>query len=176
MSNPATSAGTEAPSSGFPPFKTETFPSQLFWLTITFVVLFVVVWRIANPMVQAVVKGRRNKIDGDIAAAAKHKADAEAALAAYNTALGDAKTRAHKLADETRKTINDEVEAAKAETDAQAKASAAEAEKRIAAMQVEAAKHVTKAAQDAAVAIVGRLIGDTVPPEEAERAVKAVGA
>jgi F-type H+-transporting ATPase subunit b len=176
MSNPATSAGTEAPSSGFPPFKTDTFPSQLFWLTVTFVVLFVVVWRIANPMIQTVVKGRKDKIDGDIAAAAKNKADAEAALAAYNAALGDAKVRAHKLADETRKKINDEVEAAKAQADVQAKASTVEAEKRIAAMQAEAAKHVTKAAQDAAVAIVGRLIGDVVPPEEAERAVKAVGA
>src|ERR1700735_165340 len=30
---------------GFPPFKTETFPSQLFWLAITFGFLFIVLWR-----------------------------------------------------------------------------------------------------------------------------------
>ena len=45
MAEPATTTeGTEAPgghheAAGFPPFKTETFPSQLFWLVITFVVL-----------------------------------------------------------------------------------------------------------------------------------------
>jgi len=52
----------------------------------------------------------------------------------------------------------------------------AEAEARIAASRQEAAKHVIIAAQDAAAAIVARLIGDTVSPQEAEAAVKASGA
>jgi F-type H+-transporting ATPase subunit b len=52
----------------------------------------------------------------------------------------------------------------------------AKAEAGIAATRAEAATHVTKAAQDAAAAIVTRLIGDTVSPEEAEAAVKATGA
>jgi F-type H+-transporting ATPase subunit b len=42
-------------------------------------------------------------------------------------------------------------------------------------MHTEAAKHVTKAAQDAAAAIVTRLTGDTVTLEEAAAAVKAAG-
>ena len=43
-----TSEGTEANGGGFPPFKTETYPSQLFWLTVTFAFLFVVLWRVAD--------------------------------------------------------------------------------------------------------------------------------
>ena len=43
----AATTGTAAPQGGeFPPFKTDTFPSQLFWLAITFAFLLVVMWRI----------------------------------------------------------------------------------------------------------------------------------
>ena len=173
---PATTTGTVQPhaSGGFPPFKTESFPSQIFWLVITFAVLFVVLWRIAGPRIGTAIKARKDRIEGDIAAAAQHKTDAEAALNAYHAALAEARNHSHKLAEETRKAMNAEVELAKAEAELQAKTDTAHAETKIAAMRAEATQHVTKAAQDAAVAIVGRLIGDTVSPEEAEQAVKAV--
>lgn len=176
MSNPATSSGTEAPSSGFPPFKTDTYPSQLFWLTVCFAVLFVIIWRIANPMIQAVVQGRKTKIDGDLASAAQAKLDAEKALSDYEAALAAAKSRAVKLADDNRKVLDAEVEKAKAAADADAAKATAEAETRIAAMQAEAAKGVAQAAEEAAVAIVDRLIGERVPAEEAAAAVNAVRA
>ena len=41
---PKTTTGTEAPgqnTGGFPPFNTATYPSQIFWLTVTFVALLV---------------------------------------------------------------------------------------------------------------------------------------
>ena len=42
---PHTAATTEAPhQGGFPPFDTTTFPSQLFWLVVTFAFLFTVLW------------------------------------------------------------------------------------------------------------------------------------
>jgi len=63
-----------------------------------------------------------------------------------------------------------------AAADAEAREASAKAEAQIAVLRAEAAIHVTKAAQDAAAAIVNRLIGDTVTPEEAEAAVKATGA
>jgi F-type H+-transporting ATPase subunit b len=173
---PATQSGTVQPQEGggFPPFKTESFPSQLFWLVICFSVLFLVMWRVAGPRIGAVLAARKARIDGDIASAAQHKQDAEGALNAYNAALAEAKARAHKMAEENRKEINAEVEKSKQDADAQAKAASQDAESRIAAMRAAAAQHVTKAAQDAAVAIVGRLIGDTVSADEAAAAVKAV--
>jgi F-type H+-transporting ATPase subunit b len=176
MSNPATTSGTEAPSSGFPPFKTDTYPSQLFWLTICFAVLFVIIWRIANPMIQAVVQGRKTKIDGDLASASQSKQNSEKALADYQAALAAAKSRAVKLADNNRKAMDAEVEKAKAAADADAAKATAEAETRIAAMRTEAAKGVALAAEEAAVAIVDRLIGEKVAAEEAAAAVESVRA
>ena len=87
MIDPGTmNATTEHPapkegSGGFPPFDTSTFPSQIFWLVVTFAFLFVVVWRVAGPRISGVITTRRNKINGDIAEAQKHRSDAEAASA-----------------------------------------------------------------------------------------------
>ncbi|MGA7712484.1 MAG: hypothetical protein WCA81_11325 [Rhizomicrobium sp.] len=177
MSNhTATHTGTEAHhSAGFPPFKTETFPSQIFWLAITFVFLFVVMWRVAGPRIGGVIGARKERIAGDLATADKHRSDAEAALAGYHSALAEARSKAHVAAEENRKAVDAEVEKAKAEADAEAHKAQARAEAQIAAMRIEAAKHVTKAAQDAAAVIVTRLTGDTVTPEEAAAAVKAAG-
>ena len=72
---------------GFPPFKTETFPSQFFWLAVTFAFLFVVLWRVAGPRINGVITGRRNTINAAITDAAKARADAEAAQGAYEDAL-----------------------------------------------------------------------------------------
>ena len=177
MTETHTTTGTEAShGAGFPPFKTESFPSQIFWLVITFAVLFVVLWRVAGPRIASVIGQRKGHIAGDLASADKHRGEAQAALAAYEAALADARARAHALADESRKLAADEVDRAKTLADSEAREAAARAEAQIAATRAEAAKYVTKAAQDAAAAIVDRLIGETVSPEEAEAAVKATGA
>lgn len=173
-----TTATTEVPAkkegAGFPPFKTETFPSQIFWLVITFAFLFVVLWRVAGPRIQGVLATRRRQIDGDLAKAQKHRADAEGASAAYQSALASARSRAQALAEENRKRIGGEIDRAKADADAAAQADVAKAEARIASSRGEARAHVAKAAQDAAIAIVARLTGDTVASDEAASAVRAV--
>ena len=169
----ATHTGTEAPTSaGFPPFKTETFPSQLFWFAVTFVFLLVVMWRVAVPRIAGVIGKRKGRIADDLAGADKHKSDAEAALAAYESALAEARARGRVLAEENRKLVDAEVEKAKAEADAAAAEASAKAEAQIAASRAEAVQHVTKMAQDAAIEIVARLIGERVAPDEAEAAVK----
>jgi F-type H+-transporting ATPase subunit b len=174
----ATTASTEVPAkpqgAGFPPFKTETFPSQIFWLAITFVFLFVVLWRVAGPRIKGVITSRRGQIDGDLATAQKHRAEAEGASAAYHTALGAARTRAQALAVENRKRVAGDIDRAKQDADAAAQADIASAEARIAASRGEARAHISRAAQEAAAAIVTRLTGESVSADEAADAVRAV--
>jgi F-type H+-transporting ATPase subunit b len=173
-----TTATTQVPAKheggGFPPFKTETFPSQIFWLVVTFTFLFVVLWRVAGPRIQGVIKTRRGQIDGDIATAQRHRADAEGASAAYQAALASARGRAQAHADENRRRITAEIDKAKQEADAAALSEIAKAETRIAASRNEARTHVAKAAQEAAIEIVARLTGDNVAADEAASAVRAV--
>ncbi len=170
---PAT-ATTEQPHkpAGFPPFKTETFPAQFFWLAITFAVLFVVMWRIAVPKIGGILGERKAKIDGDLLLAEAHREAAQRASAAYDAAISSARQRALSAANDNRAKINAEVDRAKAAAEAEAAQAMAKAEERIAVSRTEARTHVTAAAQNAAIAIVARLTGETVSPEDAAAAVR----
>lgn len=171
MAAASTTATTTVPAeqnAGFPPFKTETFSSQIFWLAITFAFLFVVIWRVAGPRINGVITTRRNAINDDIARAQGARAEAEAAGEAYDAALKGARARAQGLADETRKSLNGEIAAAKARADAEAHDAMAQADARIAASRTEARSHVARAAAQAAIEIVEKLTGDSVPLGEAQ--------
>jgi F-type H+-transporting ATPase subunit b len=174
-----TNAGTEVPSeggAGFPPFKSETYPAQLFWLAVTFAFLFIVLSRVATPRIAGVIAARKGRIAGDIGSAEQHRKDAESTLASYNSALGAARDSARGLGEENRKRLADDAERAKAEADKHARESSSAAEARIAKVRADAREQLTKAAEDVAIAIVSRLTGDTVSPNEAAAAVRsAVG-
>ena len=170
---PATTATTEAPhkSGGFPPFDTTTFPSQVFWLAVTFAFLFVVLWRVAGPRINGAITSRRAVINGAIGEAGKARAEAEAAQAKYEMALTKARSNANALAEETRAKLNAEIAKAKAEADTKAHDAMAAADARIATTRENAKQAVTAAARDAAVAIVERLTGDKVSAEDAAKAL-----
>jgi F-type H+-transporting ATPase subunit b len=163
--------GAKHEPAGFPPFKTETYPSQLFWLAITFCFLFVVLWRVAGPRINTAITGRRNTINAAINDATRARADAEIAQGAYEDALAKARTRANALAGETRSKLNAEIAHAKAAADAKAHEAMAAADARIATTRENAKSAVAAAARDAAIAIVERLTGDKVSAEDAAKAL-----
>ncbi len=166
-----TGVPAEHEAAGFPPFDTTTFPSQLFWLAITFAFLFPVLWKVAGPKINLAITNRRGTINGAIAEAGKARADAEAAQAAYETALAGARSRGNALAEETRQKLNAEIAKAKSDADAQAAQAMSAAEARLGQTRESAKAHVKTAARDAAIAIVERLTGDKVSAEDASAAL-----
>jgi len=64
-----------------------TFAPQIFWLAVSFVVLYVLMSRLALPRIGAILAARSGQIEGDLDAARRLKAEAEAAVAAYEKAL-----------------------------------------------------------------------------------------
>src|ERR1700687_5222897 len=86
----------------FPPFQSQTFASQLIWLVIAFVLLYVLMAKLALPRVGAIIESRQKGIADDIAEAGKLKLQSDEAVAAYEKALADARARAQAIANETR--------------------------------------------------------------------------
>jgi F-type H+-transporting ATPase subunit b len=107
--------GTAAPDAhgkpGLPQLDISTFASQLFWLLISFVILYTVISRVAAPKIGGVIQDRANRIRGDLETAAKAKRDSEAAIAGYEKALADARTRGLKTSDELRNKVQAEINA-----------------------------------------------------------------
>ena len=87
---------TEVPGGGhkFPPLQTETYASQLLWLALTFVGLYLLMSRIALPRIGSIIADRRQRIEGDFAEAERLKRESDAALAGYEKSLADARGRA----------------------------------------------------------------------------------
>jgi F-type H+-transporting ATPase subunit b len=174
MAEGATTTGTEAPSgAGFPPFKTESFPSQIFWLVITMAFLFVVLWRFAGPRIKSTLEERRGMIQKEIDAAQENRRRAEAATVAYETPLFEARERARAINNQYRERAAEEARKAEADAEATAERATQEAEARLTKIRAEAKTHIANAAKDAAVEIVAKLTGERISDAEAARAIQA---
>jgi F-type H+-transporting ATPase subunit b len=161
---------------GLPQLRIETFPSQLFWLVVTFTLLFLFLWRITLPRIASAIAERRNRIDGDLETADTLRKQAADTLASYEAAQAQARNRAHQLADENRKQILAEIDHMKAAADADSQAAMKEAENRILAERDKSLASVKAAAAEAATDIVERLVGIQIGAEEAANAVAASAA
>lgn len=155
----------------FPPFNPATFGSQLVWLVITFVALYVLMSKLALPRISGIIENRRQHIDGDLSAADELKAKSEAALTAYEKALAEARSSAQGMANAVREKQAAAAEANRKKLEASLNVKLEEAEKAIAATKTQAMSNVRGIAVDAAGAIVARLLGTAVPGKMVEDAV-----
>ncbi|MGE0258201.1 MAG: F0F1 ATP synthase subunit B' [Alphaproteobacteria bacterium] len=142
-----------------PQLDIETFPSQLFWLAVTFIVLYILMSWIGLPRVTAAIDARRQRREDDLARAAELKAEAEAANAAFQRTMAQARAEAQAALKET----TDRLAANAAERQHALAAALAkqidEAERRIADTKQQALSEVRGIAADVAQAVVEKLTG-----------------
>jgi F-type H+-transporting ATPase subunit b len=143
----------------FPPFNRETFASQLIWLVLVFVGLYIVMSRLALPRIGGIIERRRQRIESDFREAENLRQQSEAALAAYEKKLAEARGNAQAIAAKNRDELMAKAEARRKELEAQLNRKLEEAEKTIAATKTAAMANVRAISTDAAAAIVQRLIG-----------------
>src|SRR6516165_320154 len=140
---------------GFPPFDAHTFASQLLWLALAFIALYLLMSRIALPRIASILEARRRRVEDDLAEAQHFKDASDAAIAAH----------------ENRAKAAAAAEARRKEVDAKLNARIAEAEKTIAGKRSAALGNVRSIASEAAGAIVERLTGIAPAGEEVAEAV-----
>ena len=161
-------------SGGLPQLDPSHFEPQLFWLAVTFVLLFFIMARIALPRVGEVIDERRDRIKRDIEAASRLKAETDKALADYEKALADARANASGIAKQTREALGAETEVERQRVDTQIAAKIAEADKRIAATKTKAIGAIGEVAADTARAVVSKLIGQDVSPDEVKKVLRPI--
>jgi F-type H+-transporting ATPase subunit b len=156
---------------GLPQLNAHDFAPQLVWLAISFVLLYLIMARLALPRIGEVLEERRDRIARDLEAAERLKGEAEKALAAYEKGLAEARAGASVIARQTREAVSAEVEKERAKIDERISAKVSEAEARIGATKSRALESVSEVAADSAAMIVERLIGENVSRDEIERAL-----
>lgn len=168
--------GTEVPGAGeaaFPPFDPGTFSSTIFWLIITFGLLYLLMARVALPRVQSILKTRSDKIHEGLAAARKMRKEAEEAAAAYEKTLAEARANSQALANEAREKAKVEQDAKRQVLEAELDEKLKAAEARIAETKAQAMTNVSQIATEAAGAIVEHLTGQTADQAAIAQAVAA---
>jgi F-type H+-transporting ATPase subunit b len=150
----------------------EFFASQLFWLVVTFGLIYLVIGRMMLPKIEGTVELRDRRIADDLAAAEAARNRADAIEEDYRARMDAGRAEAMKLTHGAKEASGRETEARLTAADAEihAKVDSAEAEIRD---RVDAALgEIEAVAAEAAQQMVARLSGTEVDRKLAEAAVK----
>ena len=167
----APALAAEGGGAGLPQLDPSNFATQIFWLAVTFIALYLLMSRVALPRVRDVLEERERRITDDLEKAQRLKDESEAVLAEYEKALADARASAQALFAEAAEKAN--AEAAKRQQDmAQKLAKQLEkAESRVQAAKTEALDNIRQVATEVAQDAAARLIGGDVAEDDAAKAV-----
>ena len=159
---------------GLPQLNPATYSSQLFWAAVLFLLLYLLMSKLALPRVGALLEERNRRIGEDLDQASRAQQEADAALAEYERGLAEARSQALTLV----QTVNDELAGAAAESQralaAELAAQTRDAEARIDAARRGALEQIRSIATETALAAASRLAGADLDRARVEAAVQAV--
>jgi len=163
----------DAQKAGMPQFDLSRFPSQIFWLGVTFLVLYWVMSKIALPRIGEVLEARANRIGGDLDRASALKAEADQIKAAYEKALGESRAKAQEVGRSTEASLAREAADRQARLGNELAGRIRDAEGRIAAAKASAMGNLAGVAAEVATLAVQRVAGIGISPAEADQAARA---
>ena len=94
-----------AESGGMPQLNPEFWVSQIFWLTLTFGILYVVLSKIILPKIGANLEFRKSQISDNIEAAEKQRKDSESKLKEYDDIIFKSKLEAKNIFKDSREKV-----------------------------------------------------------------------
>jgi F-type H+-transporting ATPase subunit b len=157
----ATETAEHASSGGFPPFDqiATTGISQVFWLVVTFAILYIAVAFVFLPKIRKAMEDRDGAIKKDVAEAASLSAKADASVKEFEARIAAARANARDTASKAKAEADAKTAAETAKVEAALNARLAAAEASISATRAKAMTNVAAVAEDAAAAIAERLTG-----------------
>jgi F-type H+-transporting ATPase subunit b len=165
-----------AHAAGMPQFDVTTFPSQIFWLVVSFALLYLLMSRLVLPRISKTIEARETKIQGDLTAAQAANDAARVAAEKQAKALAEARASAHS-------TVHAAADAAAHETSAslhkvgdRLAGEITAAEGRIDAQKAQALSGLTTLSTEIATSILGKLVGSVDNGKVADKVAQAVQA
>ena len=77
-----------------PQLDAATFLPQLFWLVVTFAILYLLMWRVVLPRIADLLQERQERMDDDLQKAEALKNEGAKVLAAYEKAMAEGREQA----------------------------------------------------------------------------------
>jgi F-type H+-transporting ATPase subunit b len=148
------------------------YASQIFWLAVTFGLIFFVIGLGMLPKIQSTIALRDQRIADDLAEAERARAAADETEAAWRARMDESRAEAMKLTASAKQDTARQTETRIKAADAEASAKVEAAEARIRSASEAAMTEIEGVAAEAARDMVARLSGLDVSRERAAAAVK----
>ena len=151
-----------AESGGMPQLNPEFWISQIFWLTLTFGTLYVILSKLILPKISANLELRKSQIQENIEAAEKHRKNSESKLKEYEDIVLKNKLDAKNIFKDAREKLIKDINLKKETLDKQINEEINKAEKEIELLKKSAPEKIKKIAIETSSELVKKLIGADV--------------
>ena len=151
-----------AESGGMPQLDPEFWISQIFWLTLTFGILYVVLSKLILPKISANLELRKSQIQENIEAAEKQREDSEAKLKEYDEVVLRSKLEAKNIFKDAREKALKDINSKKEILDEQINEEIKKAEQEIEFLRKSAPEKINRIAIDTSSDLIKKLIGTEI--------------
>ena len=151
-----------AESGGMPQLNPEFWISQIFWLTFTFGILYIVLSKLILPKISANLELRKSQIQENIEAAEKQRESSEAKLKEYDDIISKSKLEANNIFKEARENVLKEINTKKETLDKQIDEEIKKVEQEINLLRKGASEKINKIAIETTSELLVKLIGTEV--------------
>ena len=148
-----------AETGGMPQLNPEFWISQIFWLTLTFGILYIVLSKLILPKISSNLELRKSQIQENIEAAEKHREDSETKLNEYDEIILKGKLEAKNIFKETREKVIKDINSKKEKLDNEIDKEIKKAENEINLLKKSAPEKIKKIAVETSTELVKKLIG-----------------
>ena len=157
-----TQTSISAESGGMPQLNPEFWISQIFWLIISFGILFIVLSKFILPKIRNNIEFRKSEILDNIETAEKQKTEAENTLKNYDELIRKSKNEAKNYFNDERKKIIKDIEKKKQALDKEINIEISKAEAEVAELVNKAPEKIQKIAIETSSDLIRQLIGEEV--------------
>ena len=151
-----------AESGGMPQLNPEFWISQIFWLIITFGILFIVLTKVILPKISDNLETRKSQILENIETADKQKEESQKKIDKYEKIILDSKLKAKSYFNETREKILDDINKKRAALEKDLDEEISEVEKELSDLKNKSREKINKIAAETSAELIKELIGEEV--------------
>jgi F-type H+-transporting ATPase subunit b len=151
-----------AESGGMPQLNPEFWISQIFWLTLTFGILYIVLSKLILPKISDNLESRKSQILENIEAAEKQREDSETKIKEYDQMISKSKLEAKNILNQAREKALKDINTKKEVLDKQIDQEIVKAEQEIKTLRDGAPEKINKIAIETSSELIQKLIGAEV--------------
>ena len=151
-----------AESGGMPQLDPEFWFSQIFWLVITFGILYLVLSKVILPKISDNLETRKSQVLENLELAEKQRNESEAKLKEFDNIILNSKIEAKNLFNESRKKLTDDINSKKQKLEEEIDKEVKIVEKEIEELKKKSPEKINKIAIETSADLINQLIGVNV--------------